>query len=378
MTTKITKSKSIPSKTNADVLESNQKITMPQSSLDWQLALTDPLTKIGRDYFARLVDAFLDRQDILYFQQQLAYIKYIEQTRIKEQILREMEYDDERKREKILKTWATTQLKLTPVDDYPTSAKSLLREILELLLAASKLTVVYVDAIEQQKILNVAWDKFHQEKADKFFNTISSHKAILGKELVDLINLKKDMLTKILTHPHPDFLLKVNPPFAKKLHNLEETNPALMNELCMNAIQLNDAISELGFHANIVKGEEPLMGAALLDAMLAPKGPDGKRIKQEGRQAKFEKAKVTFQSTDLDKLALMFQEGASLYNIMQDASKGLDSIEGGIKERIQVLSNALHAIPRPTPAQRKLLKQLEEESERLQAASQSGSSLRSP
>jgi hypothetical protein len=324
------------------------KTTAPKTSLDWQLALADPLTEIGRDFYNLVLNTKLKHEDLVLFQERLAFLTFVEQKRVKEQILRDIEYAEER-RERLLKSWADSQLQYVPMENAPESTKGLLAEILELLLKASKLTVVFNDLALKQNKLNAKWDKLHQANAHKIINILLNKRNvdILGKDLVGLIEAKQNLLMQKLIPTHPDLKLRIIPHLAKKLDELETKDPRLINSVYINITKVDDINGELGFHANLVTGEEPLMGSELIKAIKTRKGL-------------FHKAGVDFHAGNHIARAAMFQKGAEIYNEMQSVSNEMRIVDSQAKENIYAIQQALGLTPKLTPEQQRKLDELDE------------------
>src|SRR5579862_3000353 len=95
------------------------RVSAPKTALDWVLALSDPLSMIGQDFYALLMKKSMNVVARHRFQDHLALVTLIKQQRVEEQLRRELEYNEDQARVKLLQSWAASQLKTLPADEMP-------------------------------------------------------------------------------------------------------------------------------------------------------------------------------------------------------------------------------------------------------------------
>lgn len=273
-----------------------ERVTAPKTAMDWDLAIADPLCVIGREYYTLALKQYLAHKEIIHFMEKLAFLNNIEQQRVKEHLLREMEYKYECERERLLLSYTNAQLKEVPLEETSESTKGLLAELLELILNASKWMAMIGELTMKLSNIETQWKKWHLSRAQSIVNALLN--------LNELSADKKEQLYQALIPSSPALALKLNPYLAKKVLELEaglqvKNTKQPINSICLNMAKLNNAMSELTVYSILgadAKTNERLMGTALLDAI-------------KNRRTEFNNI---FSASDNETQAEMIREGAHI------------------------------------------------------------------
>lgn len=302
--------------------EFQNRVNAPKTALDWAIVLSNTLNEIGRDYFTLLLKKSIMHEDLIHFIKKLAFITHKRQERLKEQLVRENDYQHECEQARILQSWANTQLKTVSVEEAPESTKSLFKEIMDLLLKLSKLSTLFTNLSTSQQTLKTKWNKWHHAKANHIINQLNG--------LMHLSDQQKEALRQILAPASPSMMFKLNPYLAKKVLEVQEElqnkqSPSLVNPICINMTRINDVMGELSAYALLddqLKEGERLMGPALLAAM---------RNKKE----LFKQANISFAADNHIGQAAAILEGARLFKQGNEARYQLDQASKDLKCKMQ-------------------------------------------
>lgn len=261
-----------------------EQVTSPVSELDWQLAISDPLSEIGREYYALLMNKRAEYQDLVRFQEHLAYVTMVQQARVTEQIRRELEYAEERTREQQLRSWADSQLKNVPLEGTPAATQSLMKEILDLLQEAGKLVTAFTALTAQQRNLHAKWHEVHHARANHILAQLLTVGMIgpNGKP-IKMTPAKQQQMRQALIPATPALVFKFIPGLAKKVLGLDadadishaaKATPKPDHIVSEQIAKANDVMCELRMNAvchDHADQNQHLMGGALLAVILANK-----------------------------------------------------------------------------------------------------------
>jgi hypothetical protein len=232
----------------------SESVTTPRTPLDWQLALADPLSKIGRDYNSLISNANADKRELNKFLEQLVLVTFNEQQRVKEQILRNIENDDNQAKSRVLQSWAKAQLTALPEEKMTPEISSLMQDINNLLLQAARLAQGFAVFATEQQALHKKWYDSYQQRSRQFIDKLNKKKLSFvtaeGDDVI-LTPIKEAEIMGALMPVAPALIARVNPGLAEKIHELELAGKTavydvmsqvtdLTQELCLNALATND------------------------------------------------------------------------------------------------------------------------------------------
>lgn len=318
-----------------------KSVTAPETALDWVLALSDPLSLIGQDFFALLMRHSAEKDAIDRFEECLAYATFTKQQRVQEQIRRELEYQADLERSRMLDAWASSQIKSIPEEDRPVETQGLLDDIFRLLLEAGQLTAVLSAFAVQQKNLHAKWHDDHEAKANRTIQNM-----IVSGELANLTEVKKQALIQALIPATPALMAKLIPGLAKKVREMEQVNT--LNPIAIRMAEMNQLLGQLRFHAQLGGDPEngPLMGAELLAAL---------------RNSK--KTNAHFNLSDEERVAFakQIQQDMLLFNRMRTTTDQLDKTEMRLKQQVEALKQRVDGLKPPMTGGQRSQEELEEE-----------------
>ncbi|EKD73916.1 MAG: hypothetical protein ACD_45C00146G0002 [uncultured bacterium] len=309
-----------------------KKTSAPQTAIDWQFALRDPLTTIGREYWAQIFNRQLDEAALIKFQECLAFTTLKQQKQLAAQTLCEDEYEEELERSQLLQAWANEQLNKTPTQADLPAIQILQLEITELLEQIARYTAGLLLLIHERNAWNHKWHRLHQAHAEQIIDGLIQNNTLDPAELAVLKN-KRDQLIAAFIPARLDHIFRINPHIAKKMREILQDKNAIPPVFANFSTSLS-VIGELNFHANWTAGEELLTGAALLAAI-------------KRRRSHLKLASVALHSPQHGVRTSMLQTGAHLYTKLETIGVNLNRAGQNAQNKINALQSiAPTLIPR--------------------------------